>query len=192
MTRQVATGWLGVATSLGFLLLLVGFAALRPDYSHYTNAVSELGVVGAPNQIAWNLLGFVGIGLALTVFGWRLGEAVHSRVAGVLLVLFGLSFAATAIPADMNDLSSPGSTAHVVASQAVLLFWALGVGRLAFLKSAGGGLRIVSGVAIVLAVASIVVRGAEILPGGLTQRLSFAVVFGWVLVSGLLAIRSKL
>lgn len=189
MASARKVGWTGIAATVLFVTALSVFAALDPAYSHLTNAVSELGAVGAPNQLAWNLIGFLAVGLLLAAFGRELGRAVETPSAGWLLVLFGLSFAATAAPADMSDLSSPGSTAHIVASQAVLLFWLLALIRLLFLKRFGGGQRLMTALALLLAVGTIVVRGAELLPPGLTQRLSFAVVFGWVLAASVSLLR---
>lgn len=189
MASTRTTGWIGLAATGLFAAALALFAALDPAYSHLTNAVSELGVVGAPNQLAWNLIGFIAVGVLLAAFGRGLGQLVHTPSAGWLLILFGLAFAATAIPADMSDLGGPGSMAHIAASQAVLLFWALALIRLLFVKRFGPGLRAMTALALVLAVGTIVVRGADLLPSGLTQRLSFAVVFGWVLVTSLVLIR---
>lgn len=189
MTRNERTGWLGWAASLGFLTALLAFAALDPAYSHATKAISELGAVGAPNQLAWNLIGFLGVGSLLSAFGWGLGKAVNDRPAGWLLLLFGVAFAATAIPADMSDLGSAGSLAHVVASQAVFLFWVLGSGRLLFVKAGVAGLKLATGAALALAIASIVLRGSELLLPGLSQRVSFAVIFGWVAAVSALLLR---
>jgi hypothetical membrane protein len=180
---------LGLLTTFVFTAALLLFAALDPAYSHVTKAVSELGAVGAPHQLAWNLIGFLGVGLALALFGWGLGKAVEDRWTGGLATLFGLAFAATAVPADMSDFGSPGSVAHIAASQAVLLFWAAALARLMFVRRAGVALRWIAAGALVLAVGSIVVRGMDLLPPGLSQRLSFAVVFGWVAATSLTLIR---
>lgn len=189
MTSARTTGWTGLAAAGLFAGALGVFAALDPTYSHLTNAVSELGAVGAPNQLAWNLIGFVAVGLLLAAFGRGLGREIATPSAGGLLILFGLAFAATAIPADMSDLGSPGSTAHIVASQAVLLFWALALVRLLFVRRAGPALRWIAAVALALAIGAIIVRGLEALQPGLSQRLSFAVVFGWVAATSLVLLR---
>ena len=184
-----ATGRLGLLSVVAFTAALLLFAALDPDYSHATKAVSELGAVGAPSQLAWNLIGFLGVGLALAGFGWGLGQAVSDRWTGGLAVLFGLAFAATAIPADMNDLGSAGSVAHIIASQAVLLFWVAAVVRLLFIRPAGPALRWIAAAALALAAGAIVVRALGALQPGAAQRLSFAVVFGWVAATSLILLR---
>ena len=184
-----AVGRLGLLTAVAFAGALLLFGALDPAYSHATRAVSELGAVGAPHQWAWNVIGFMGVGAGLTLFGLGLGRAIGDRITGGLLALFGLAFAATAIPANMSDLTSAGSVAHIVASQAVLLFWALALGRLTFVRQAGGALRWIAAVALALAIGAIIVRAMELLPPGYSQRLSFAVVFGWVAATSLVLIR---
>lgn len=189
MTSLERTGWTGVAASLGFGLALAVFGAIEPGYSHATNAVSELGAVGSTQGLAWNLIGFLGTGLLLTAFGIGVGRAAGSRAVSLLLALFGLAYAATAVPADMSDFHSPGSVAHIIASQLTLLFWAPALIWLVFMRRAGAGLRIAAAIALVLAVGSIVVRGMDILPPGTTQRLSFAVIFVWAFGSGVVLIR---
>lgn len=184
-----AVARLGLLATVVFTAALLVFAALDPAYSHVTKAVSELGAVGAPHQLAWNLIGFLGVGLTLAVFGWGLGKVVGDRWTGGLATLFGLAFAATAVPADMSDFASPGSVAHIAASQAVLLFWAAALIRLLFVRRAGAALRWIAAAALALAVGSIVVRGMDLLPPGLSQRLSFAVVFGWVAATSLTLLR---
>lgn len=192
VSQDRMTAVLGLAASTIFFLALVAFGALDPAYSHTTKAVSELGSVGAANQLIWNLVGFLAVGILLALFGWSFGESVDDRPAKWLLTLFGLSFAATAIPADMNNLRSTGSTAHIVASMAVFLFWVLALLRLLWIKPRLPSLKLVTGIALALAVGSIVLRGSELLPPGLSQRISFAVVFGWVVVIAMLLPRKKL
>ncbi|HEX8308837.1 MAG TPA: DUF998 domain-containing protein [Allosphingosinicella sp.] len=190
MAHDRSTAFLGLAASVLFFLALSAFGALDPAYSHTTKAVSELGSVGAPNQLSWNLIGFLAVGVLLALFGWRLGGRVDDRAAKWSLMLFGLSFAATAIPADMNNLRSAGSTAHIVASIAAFLFWALALIRLVWINVPLRGLKLVAGIALVLAVGSIILRTSELLLPGLAQRISFSVMFGWVAVAAILLLRS--
>ena len=185
MTRNQTAGFSGVAAGVGFPILLILFAALDPDYHHGTKAVSELGVVGADNALAWNLTGFMGIGMLLAGFGWGLGRSVEDRFTVGMLTLFGLAFAATAIPADMDNLRSPGSIAHIAASQLVFLFWLVGLGRLMFVKRAGGLVRLLAVLGLLLAVGSIILRGSDLLSPAWAQRVTFGVVFGWVLANGI-------
>lgn len=181
MSRR-GTAALGGFAAVWFGALLFGFAAVRTDgYSHLTKAVSELGVVGAPNMLAWNGLGFGLTGVMLAVFGWGLGRRVEPerRLIAGWLTASGLAFAATATPADMEALKSPGSLIHIGASLLVFVFWLPAAWRLAGGRS-GPALARVSTVALWAALAAMLIRLAGVVPPGLGQRLSFAVYFGWV------------
>jgi hypothetical membrane protein len=189
-----ATAAVGVFAVGWFWVLLLVFAAVRVDgYSHVTKAVSELGSTGAPNGLAWNVLGFGVTGLALAVFGWGLGRAVEPRgrrTAG-WLAGSGLAFAATAVPADMDALDAPASLAHIAASLLVFVFWLPAAWTLARRRQAWPGFARVSTIALWASAAAVVVRALDLAPPGLGQRLSFAVYFGWVLAAALLLWRSS-
>lgn len=191
MSRR-RTAALGVFAVLWFWACLFGFAAVRADgYSHLTKAVSELGVVGAPNMLAWNIVGFGVTGAKLAVFGWRFGRAVEPerRSPAGWLAASGAAFAATAVPADMDALSSPGSLAHIGASLLVFVCWL--PAAWGFARGRGGRtLATVSTVALWAALAAVLIRVAGVVPPGLGQRLSFAIYFGWVLAAAVVLWRS--
>lgn len=188
MPRRVAAA-LGLGATVWFWAALFGFAALRNDgYSHLTKAVSELGVVGAPNMQAWNLLGFGLTGLLLAGFGWGLGRVADPEQprTGLWLILSGLAFAAAAVPADMEALRSPGSLVHTAASLLMFVFWLPAAWRLSRRRSEWRALAIVSGAALWMALATMLLRFTPLPPPGLGQRVSFAVYFGWVAAASLL------
>ncbi len=113
-------GWSGPAAALLFLTALVGFAAMRDDgYTHGTKAVSELGAIGAPNALLFNVLGFIVPGLLVMVLGWALQLAVapeRKPIGPALLICSGLFFAlAGVLPVDMDDLGAMSSLGHVLA-----------------------------------------------------------------------------
>src|SRR5690606_40765678 len=58
MIRPRHAGYLGIVALAWFWLATVIFGALRPGYSHVVNEISELGVMGTPNAVWWNVLGF--------------------------------------------------------------------------------------------------------------------------------------
>ena len=125
----VWTAWAGVLAAVLFTASLAGFAALRTDgYSHGTKAVSELGAIGAPNALAFNVLGFMLPGLLVAVLAFGLHRMLRaSGKAGsgpLLLALSGLFFACAGVfPADMAARSSPTSMLHLAAAMgAGLLF----------------------------------------------------------------------
>src|SRR5690606_24027298 len=109
----------GPLAAIVFLISLLLFAALRQDgYSHATKAVSELGALGAPNALLFNLFGFIAPGLLIAFFacGLRgLARAGGSAVGLVLLGLSGLALAAAGIfPADMAHRDAWTTVAHSI------------------------------------------------------------------------------
>src|SRR3989304_1137074 len=69
------------AESIRFLVALLAFAAARTDYSHLTKAVSELGAIGAPHALAWNILGFGAVGVLVVIFAWGLWRQKNAPLA---------------------------------------------------------------------------------------------------------------
>ena len=183
------TAVFGLAATFVFLAALILFAAAYPGYEHGTKAVSELGATGAPNAFAWNLLGFFLPGVLLALFGLGVGTVANNRRTGLYLALSGVAFAATAVPADMDDLQSPLSVVHIAASLMVFLFWLLGALRL--LKHPLPELRRATVIFLLLALAAGGLRFTPLLLPGWGQRLSFLAYFGWVAtVSLLLLVRA--
>lgn len=171
-----------------FAICLLVFGALRPDYSHLTDAVSELGALGAPNALAWNLLGFVTVGLLITAFSWGLFRETGLLAALLFVGLSGLGFAGTGVfPADMSDLSAPSSRAHILMSLISFAAFVAGAFVLGWrLLRQPGWKRIAvgSGVLGLLALATMPLREMDV-PPGLAQRAAFAVYLLWI---GLLAV----
>lgn len=180
----------GLAAPVIFVSAIVVFAALRPDYSHLTNAVSELGVFDAPHALAWNLIGFILVGLLIALFGAGLGRATSASggidSAGLWLIVSGLGFAgAGAFPANMEArFASPWTILHLVMSTVcfvtfIVAAFAFGK-RFSRLPAWTGMARISSGTAW-LAIASMLLRAMPLMPG-VMQRISFGVYLLWVLI----------
>lgn len=190
-------GWAGIAAAVAFATSLVGFAAVRNDgYTHGTKAVSELGAVGAPNALAFNLLGFVLPGLlvvALAVGLHRGLRASGSRATGpALLALSGLAFAGAGVfPVDMAARESMLSLLHLAASQLTGLAFAAAVFPLgaAMRRHPGlAGLGRVTPWFVLLLVVNVAWQIAwqatgVVLPGW-GQRIAFAGYFLWVALAG--------
>lgn len=185
-----AAGFFGLAATACFTISLLVFADIYPGYSHATKAISELGAIGAPHQVGWNLLGFMLPGLLLAFHGWGVGQAGHDRIAAVLFSLAGLSFAATSIPVDMSSYHLPTSQAHITASLDVFVFWLMASLKLAL---RGGSTRLsrVTTISLWLAAAAGVVRFSGLVFPGTGQRLAFAAFFVWVLATSLVLVFSK-
>jgi hypothetical membrane protein len=177
----------GLTAPLWFVFALQLFGALRPEFRHSTKAVSELGVWGAPNALAWNICGFGAVGVLITVFAWGLRNQAGYQLTSLLVGASGLAFAATGVfPADMDDLGAFSSRMHIAASLvsfaafviAVLVvnwpLWRSGRRRYALALLAFG-------VAVVL---SVLLRESG-MPPGLAQRINFLGYLLWVAVLGI-------
>lgn len=191
-------GLCGPAAAAMFMASVLGFAAMRSGYSHATKAVSELGVVGAPNAAAFNLFGYIlpGLlicGLAYALWGSLLGR---SRIGPALLTLSGLSLAATGIfPADMSDMSAMTSVLHMAGANGAGVFWALGLFWAGpSLKAAGFRLwGAITPAFVIFLLAHIAWQIAfamelHVMPG-YGQRLAFAGYFAWAAITGWLLVR---
>lgn len=198
MTERVAGG-IGFAAFAVFWVALFAFGAAHPGYSHFHKAVSELGVLGAPHALAWNLIGFIVPGLLLALCGAGLATAIDGRRGALwwLLVLSGLCFAATGVvPGEMRNgspmIESPLTQGHLLMANLSPLLWAIA----SFLlirrvrKSPGwmpfATLAVVYAVVCVGGFLSSIVASAAI-PRlahnpGLVQRFCFAFYFGWFLI----------
>ena len=202
MTGRQA-GVAGIVALLVFWTGLAGFAAWHPDYSHSTKAISELGVIGAPHALAWNILGFMIPGVLLTICGAGLARSIDGR-RGLLwwtLVLSGVGFAGTGlIPAEMHNGSplptSPLTIGHALMSILSGLAWSTATFALASSVRRNPDWSGTTLVAWALALAGLLGVCARFLPffehrPGLGQRAAFAVYFGWYLVMCIYLVTAK-
>lgn len=165
-----------------FLAVLVLFAVLRPDYSHFTKAVSELGAVDAPNAFGWNLLGFGAVGVLVVVFAGGMWANSRWRLASLFVALSGIGFAATgAFQADMDDINARATQLHILASLLSLGAFAVAVPTLGWTLWKIGQRRFAVGV-VTLGVAAILSLGLREtdMPPGLAQRINFMAYLIWI------------
>lgn len=110
-------------TMFGFSLM--AFAAARTDgYSHATKAVSELGAVGAPSALAFNVLAFIVPGLLIIWFGMSLIRESQRRTGPLLLAGSGLMIVVAGLFAvDLDDSGAATSLGHVVGVVGSGLLW---------------------------------------------------------------------
>lgn len=199
MTERTA-GVAGVAAVVVFWTALFIFAAAYPGYSHSHKAISELGALGAPHALLWNLFGFVAPGVLLSMCGAGLANAIEvsGRRSAVywLLVMSGVGFAGTGlIPAEMRDgspfMRSPFTLGHVLMTFLSGIPWVIAAFLLIGRAERNPAWHRSRGVFIVLAAACasgfVVNIFAQAIPAlahrpGLAQRISFGAYFGWFLV----------
>ncbi|TWU28713.1 DUF998 domain-containing protein [Bythopirellula polymerisocia] len=178
---------LGKLVGPWFFACLFGVAAIHPNYSHFTKAVSELGAFGAPHAVLWNALGFFFTGTMIVLFGIGLQQLLMRHgvrsTGGWGVVALGVAFAATAIPADFElRMDSNWTIAHAifVLLGPVAFIWAACVWPRALV-----GLGITKNAIIACVASSLLLLPAfasnaflEQIPG-VGQRLGFAVMFLW-------------
>ena len=182
-------------------MLVLG--ALRPSYSHSTNAISELGAYGTPNAALWNIFGFIIPGLLLAFAGQGIVQSVNDRqtrqgrIARWLLPAFGLTVAGQGlIPAVMRDgeliTASWSTRGHLIMSLISGVAW-LGAVLLLITPMKRSpdwrGRHNFNIAALLLVIVVAFIPGSR-LPGGLAQRLVDAVVFAWFLVMSVRLIRT--
>lgn len=198
MTERMS-GAIGICAFAVFWMALFAFGASRADYSHFHQAVSELGVLGAPHALAWNLMGFIVPGLLLALLGAGLASAIDGRRGTLwwLLVLSGLCFAATGIvPGEMRDgspmMESPLTMGHLLFANLAPLFWVIASFLMIRRVKLNPSWRSFTTLAALYAVVFVggflfsIISSAFIpdladMPG-LVQRFCFAFYFGWFLI----------
>ncbi len=193
MTAQKAA-FIGIASALLFWSALLVIAGLDPSYSHAVRAVSELGMIGAPHKWTWNVAGFMLPGLLIALFGIGLAGILPQpgRAGAFLLCLSGLCFAATGIfPADLADMRSFTTQAHIWTSFASLLVW-LPVPILIAIAARRRSMNTMMWASLLGLSAALagLVLGQVFLSRGFAQRLNFATYFAWVLAIAVLLIRA--
>ena len=201
MTERRA-GLAGILAFLAFWTALFAFAAARSDYSHSTKAISELGVIGAPHALAWNLIGFIVPGVLLALCGAGLATAIDGkrRLLWWLLVASGLGFAGTGIfPAEMHNgsplMQSPLTIGHILATFVSAIPWMIAAFLLVLRGKHKPDWPHLRAVALVLALVGLLGVFARALPAfeyrpGLGQRAAFVPYFAWYLVMSFYLLRS--
>ena len=193
--NRARAGWLaGPAAASLFAASVTIFAALRQDgYTHGTKAVSELGSTGAPNALAFNLLGFVLPGLLVMAFAAFLTWRTGSRTGGRLLALSGACLCLAGLaPVDMAARGSMLSILHLVGAMGSGFAWTLALFPLGrALRRAGwprwGRITPWFGLFLFANVGwQVVYQSSGLVLPGWGQRIAFLGYFAWLAITGLL------
>lgn len=130
--------YLGAAAPVFYALVVVLGAFLEPGHSHFSNTISDMMAVAAPNRVP------VAIGLALgCLLGAFLGVGLIARlgrldrrfvVTGWMMILIGVVGAAISFfPVDgMPGERAPAEIIHLALTGLVFTFIAVAVGSFAF------------------------------------------------------------
>ncbi len=176
-----------------FTASLIIFSLLTPGYSNLTNAVSELGTAGAPYAFAWNLLGFVFVGLLIVAFSWDLLHSTGATILPILIGISGIGFTGLGLfPAEAGFEPSARTTLHFAMVSINFLAFLLAAFVFAVELKANEDWKkwiLFSIVMGVLGIASFFIPKS--IPGGISQRLGLGAYFAWLLVISLLSLRKQ-
>lgn len=198
MNSQRIIGIAAVVIPLWFLALYLIMSGMRPEYSHASNAISELGSLDAPNLWAWNIFGYCLPGLVIALLGTGLVREFSplSSVASipfVALIASGLFLALSGVfPANMADFESVTTVVHIIGSNGCFVAFLAAGFWLPFCFRKRIAWHWLAWPSLVLVVGSIVsgfLRSGE--TSGIGQRLTFACFFLWVALIGFALLRSK-
>lgn len=183
--KKENVGILGLLSVIILIVVLIIFGLSNTEFSFLNDFISKLGAKGEPNALWFNLFGFITVGILLFVFGLTYGFLLNDRLLSILLSLFGLGFAFTAIPIDMELSRTPVSKAHIVAICLGLTFWLFGLSRLGYNIQLQRKVRVRANLTAVILVLSMLgfVFGLWSMP--ITHRLVFGIVFGWTAVTSI-------
>lgn len=107
----------GVVAAPWWVITLLFFGALEPNYSHLYKAVSELGAFGASNAFAMNVFCFFLTGALVTAAGVGFRSILNthrlSTSSSWWLITLGIMLAGAAVPADFTlYFKSPWTLIH--------------------------------------------------------------------------------
>lgn len=196
-----STPWLAAPLAgLLFGTCVLAFAAARTDgYAHATKAVSELGAIGAPSALAFNLLAFIVPGLLIAWLGMALARRAQNREGPLLLAGSGLMIAVAGVfPVDIDNDGAATSLGHVVGVAGSGLLWIASLFWMGPLLARQFGLvrwgRTTPWFALFLFVHigwQVAWQATGLVLPGWGQRIGFLGYFLWVGVTGLLLWRQE-
>ena len=173
-----------------FAGIYLTLSSIRPEYSHLTKAVSELGSVDAPRAWIWNLLGFILPGIAVSLLGLGIGNRFAkepgARVPALALIASGLFMALSGVfQGDFENRTSMTMIVHAVGSIGSFVVFLVAAFSLPRVLRRFREWRPFVWPSLALAWASIItgfLRTGN--APGLGQRLGFACFFLWVALVG--------
>ncbi|HJU73094.1 MAG TPA: DUF998 domain-containing protein [Gemmatimonadaceae bacterium] len=195
----------GVLGPAVFTTLVIVCAALRPEYSHLNQFISELGATGTTDASLMNRAGFIPAGALIAGFGIalirQLSLGVRSILAGSLIAFFGVGMSlAGFFPCDPGCPQPPTSlagTIHDRVSVAAFVAAIAGIGLWAMefrTRSVWRGIWLYSALASAASLLFLIALATSIDSRSLTglwQRLLIATVFGWYAVVALRLVRLR-
>ena len=124
-------GIIGMVAPIVFLTIYIIMSSIRPEYSMFTKAISELGSVDAPNKWIWNSFGYILTGLLIAIYAFGLYKNMKVEKSSKLplygILLSGVFMAIAGIfPGDFNNKQSTTMLLHTVGSIGSYIFFLIG------------------------------------------------------------------
>lgn len=190
----------GIIGPIFYTIVVITLGLLQPSYNHFTQSMSELGAVGAPNAITMNIAGFILLGLLMIAFAFGLHHGISdgkgSKIGPALVAVSGAALVMTGIfPCDPGcvDVSMVGITHSIFAMIAALAMILAPLSIFQRLKkdSRWQGYLVYSLVTVVVALALSAVYGFNVFEPwkGALQRVSMGVPLLWVEVMAIRLLR---
>lgn len=188
MNRKI--GLLAMFSPLLFAAVYLTMSSMRPEYSHLTKAISELGSLDAPRAWAWNIFGYMIPGLLVALLGLgirnRFATTRGALLPAVALVASGLFMTLSGVfPGDFDNRTSTTMIVHTVGSLGCFVAFLVAAFSLPRIMRQAREWRPLVWPSLALAFTSILtgfLRSGN--APGLGQRLGFACFFLWVALIG--------
>lgn len=122
---------IGISSAVIFWITYFLMSSLRPEYSMFTKAISELGSVDAPNKWIWNVFGYIIPGVLIAIYSVGLYKNVAitktTRLPLFGILLSGIFMSISGIfPGDFDDRESLTMLMHTIGSIGSYIFFLLG------------------------------------------------------------------
>jgi len=181
--ERKTVGGIGLSSVVILITSILIFGFLNSDFSLTQDFISKLGARGEPNSQLFNIVGFGIVGILLFLFGFAYGSLLNDKLLAYLIGMFGLGFALTSIPIDIEHSRAVISKVHILSICLGSACWLLGLSRLSYNLNFDKKIRCRANIAAVLLVASMIgfVLGLWSMP--ITHRLVFGIVFGWTAIT---------
>jgi hypothetical membrane protein len=190
--------YFGIFAFPGFILSFLVFASITPGYSHAVNAISELGIDGAPYSLAWNVIGFGLVGLLVLPFSWSLWAGLRPTSGATIIFVFvaisGIGWSSLGLfPAAPGFQTSLPTALHFIAVSVnylafliAVFFFSIKLRNEPYWKS-WVPFSLIMGI---FGLASFFIP--KTIPGALSQRLALIVYFLWLAGMGWALLRKPL
>jgi hypothetical membrane protein len=114
-------GLFAICVPFWFVLIYFCLSSMRPEFSHFTKAISELGSVDAPNRWVWNIGGYIIPGFIVAMLGYGIADRLRgnwgTKLASYSLVVSGLLMVGSGVfPGDFDNRTSFTMIMHAIGS----------------------------------------------------------------------------